>query len=227
MKRILTIVLACLSTFFCQKATAQRPLTEKEKEVYQQRIQDVVNDFNARVTEIWRRPTETEKRNMERFNAQKEVEINAALNLFIGKGKAYIEERIDSVWNGREYEERVTRHNRRPVSMQTSNVNNEIIGTQTVESYLRKAAKDRGARVKVSACDAYFASGLKEVGPGRYEATVAFVQDFVRYTAEDRRVYADRTTKVIRVILTKEKRGDDEVYVVELGDIRVVETRRL
>lgn len=224
MKRILTTMFACLSLFFCQEAVAQRPLTEKE--IYQQRIQDVVNDFNARVTEIWRRPTETEKKNMERFNAMKKTEINAALNLFIGKGKAYTEEQIDSVWNGWGYEERIKLQDCNPVQMQTSNVNNEIIGLQSVESYLRRASNDKGAKVEVSACDAYFASDLKEVAPGRYEASVAFVQDFVRYTAEGR-VYADRTTKVIRVILTTERRAENEVYVVELGDIRVVETRRL
>ena len=220
---MLTILL--LASFV--DAKAQRQLTEEEKAQYKQRIEDVVNDFNGRVSEIWRRPNKVESQNMEKFRAAKEVEINAALKLFIGDGKPYVEEVIVERWNGYEYVESIEKVNHRAVVMETSSVNNSKITKQTIESYLRKAAKAVGSRIEVSACDAYFASDLKEVSPGRYEATVAFVQDFFRYDQEGRKVYADRTTKTIRVYLTKQRRSGEEVFIVELGDIRVVETVRI
>ena len=227
MKKALCLLFTGLLLVSFVDAKAQRQLTEEEKAQYKQRIEDVVNDFNGRVSEIWRRPNKVESQNMEKFRAAKEVQINAALKLFIGDGKPYVEEVIGERWNGYEYVESIEKVNHRAVIMETSSVNNSKITKQTIESYLRKAAKAVGSRIEVSACDAYFASDLKEVAPGRYEATVAFVQDFFRYDKEGNKVYADRTTKTIRVYLTSQKRAGEEVFIVELGDIRVVETVRI
>lgn len=227
MKKVLCLVLTSLLLAAFVDAKAQRQLTEEEKAQYKQRIEDVVNDFNGRVSEIWRRPNKVESQNMEKFRAAKEVQIDAALKLFIGDGKPYVEEVIGEWWNGYEYVESIEKVNHRAVIMETSSVNNSKITKQTIESYLRKAAKAVGSRIEVSACDAYFASDLKPIAPGRYEATVAFVQDFFRYDKEGRKVYADRTTKTIRVYLTSQIRAGEEVFIVELGDIRVVETVRI
>lgn len=227
MKKVLCLVLTGLLLASFVDAKAQRQLTEEEKKQYKQRIEDVVNDFNGRVSEIWRRPNKVESQNLEKFRAAKEVEINAALKLFIGDGKPYVEEVIGERWNGYEYVESIEKVNHRAVIMETSSVNNSKITKQTIESYLRKAAKAVGSRIEVSACDAYFASDLKEVSSGRYEATVAFVQDYFRYDKEGRKVYADRTTKTIRVYLIREIRVGEEVFIVQLGDIRVVETVRI
>lgn len=231
MKKLLCLIIILAGVGLTFDASAQRILTAQEKELYKQRIEDVVNDFNGRVSEIWRRPTRVESQNMERFLAAKEIEISEALKLFIGKGKPYEEEIVEEKWNGYEYETTTRRVKHRAVAMQTSNVNNKVISNQTVESYLRKAAKAQGSRIEVSACDAYFLGGdkgeLKEVAPGKYETTVAFIQDFMRYNAEGKRVYADRTTKIIRVYITLVQRPDGEYFKVELGDIRVVETVRL
>ena len=233
MKKILCVLFTSLLLAPCFDAKAQRQLTEKEKTEYKQRIEDVVNDFNGRVSEIWRRPNRVESQNMDRFRAAKEVEINAALKLFIGDGKEYEEEVIGERWDSYEhrYVKFIEKEKHPAAVMETSSIYSTKITRQTVESYLRKAAKAVGSRIEVSACDAYFASDLKEVesinGKRRYEATVAFVQDFVRYDREGRKVYSDRTTKTIRVYITTEKRFDEEVFIVELGDIRVVETQRL
>lgn len=227
MKKIF-VILPFLALFaISSTANAQRALTEQEKSMYQERILDVVNDFNARVSELWRSPTRLEKQDMERFRANKKTEINAALALFIGKGKEYDVEEIREVWDGQRYVNKVVKQKMPAVKMETSSVNTTKIFRQTVESYLIKVSKNVASRVEISACDAYFASDLKEVAPGRYEASVAFVQDFMRFNSEGTRVYADRTTKVIRVYLTAERRAGREVFVVELGDIRVVDTRRL
>lgn len=227
MKKVLCILFTSILLASFVDAKAQRQLTYEEKEMYKQRIEDVVNDFNGRVSEIWRRPNKVESQNMEKFRAAKDVQIKAALKLFIGQGKPYDEEVIGERWDGYRYVESVEIIKHRAVTMETSSVNSSKITKQTVESYLTKAAKAVGSRIEVSACDAYFASELKEVAPGRYEATVAFVQDFFRYDKEGRRVYADRTTKTIRVYLTSQQRAGEEVFIVELGDIRVVETVRI
>lgn len=230
MKKVLCLVLTSILLACFVDAKAQRQLTEDEKELYKQRIEDVVNDFNGRVSEIWRRPNKVESQNMEKFRAAKEIEINAALKLFIGDGKPYVEEVIGERWNGYEYVESIERVNHRAVIMETSSVNNSKITKQTIESYLRKAAKAVGSRIEVTACDAYYASGrdlLKEIEPGKYEAVVTFVQDFIRYDKEGRKVYADRTTKTIRVYVTSVIRAGEKVFAVELGDIRVVETVRI
>lgn len=227
MKKILCLLLTSILLISFVDAKAQRQLTNEEKQLYKQRIEDVVNDFNGRVSEIWRRPNMVESQNMEKFRAAKEVQIQAALKLFIGQGKPYEEEVIGERWNGYEYVQSIEIIKHRAVTMETSSVNSSKITKQTVESYLIKAAKAVGSRIEVSACDAYFASDLKEVSPGRYEATVAFVQDFFRYDKEGRKVYADRTTKTIRVYLTSQRRAGEEVFIVELGDIRVVETVRI
>ena len=229
MKKVLCLVLTSILLMSFVDAKAQRQLTEKEKAQYKQRIEDVVNDFNGRVSEIWRRPNKVESQNLEKFRAAKEVQINAALKLFIGDGKDYEEEVIGEKWDAYEhkYVKFIEKERHRAAIMETSSVNSSKITKQTVESYLRKAAKAGGSRIEVSACDAYFASDLKEVASGRYEATVAFVQDYFRYDNEGRKVYADRTTKTIRVYLIREIRVGEEVFIVQLGDIRVVETVRI
>ena len=228
MKKALCFLLTSLLLASFVDAKAQRQLTEEEKAQYKQRIEDVVNDFNGRVSEIWRRPNKVESQNMEKFRAAKEVQIDAALKLFVGEGKDYEEEVIVEKWDDEhKYVKFVEKEWHRAAIMETSSVNNSKITKQTVESYLRKAAKAVGSRIEVSACDAYFASDLKEVAEGRYEATVAFVQDFFRYDKEGRKIYADRTTKTIRVYLTSQRRAGEEVFIVELGDIRVVETVRI
>ena len=226
MRRVFFFVcsLLCFGTINVSKAQSQ--LSEQDKVLIKSHVEDIVNDFNGRVSEIWRRPNSVESQNMEKFKAEKEVQINEALKLFIGEGKDFEEEVIGERWdfNENKFVQFVEKERHRAAIMETSSISSSRITKQTIESYLRKAAYGIGHRVEVSACDAYLLTDLKQLdGERKYQATVAFFQDFVSYDHEGRKVYSDRTTKTIRVYITSEKRFDEELLFVKLGDIRTVE----
>lgn len=227
MKKIFFFVLTLLCFGTIKVSNAQIQLSEGEKEVIHGKIEDIVFDFNAKVGEIWRRPNKVESQNMEKFREAKEMLIDATMKLFIGDGKPFEEDIISERWNGEKYEEFTEKVNHRAVIMETSIMNSRKTARQTIESYLRKASKGIGSQVEIVDCEAYYARDLKEVAPGKYEATMICIQSVMSYDKERHEPYIDRTTMTIRVYLTPTILWGEVVIHIKLGDIKVVETQRM
>lgn len=181
-------------------------LSQEDKLEFQQRIADLVKEFQGYLTKI----ANDKNEDVTRLSARK-----AALNLFIGKGEAYNFEEVDGS---------MTHYD--PVKMWTSSKYNSRVRSQLMTSYLDNLYQ-LGNRyiIKIQSVDAVRVDNITAVGNGKYVAMAYFVQKYYRYTRDGKLIYTDETTKKVKIYINPIEVGDGIVWKPYMGDVYVVSTR--
>ncbi len=201
-------------------------LSKAEEESLKQAIKETVDQFNDRLTEIWRRPNQVERLDLDKFNRYKDTYIATTLQMFINNGNAWwAYDTVKLPLEGRFILDSVLIHE--APRMQTSSVNNSKSKSQLVKTYLRKAKNSSYRKVEVTSSESCFCSNLRKISDNAYEATLTFTQLFRAYNGEGRLVYGDRTTKTIKAYVFPTVTVGEIVWNIALGDIKVTETSRL
>ena len=221
MKYIKYLLMACMvlgsySVFGQQKRTT---LSDEEQNAITQGIKELVNQFNDRLTEIWRRPTDSEKLDMKKFDRKKKFYVKETLAMFVNNGEDWysydtIGGRVDSTLI------------RNAARMETTSKWRSKPYSQPVKTYLAKASTSSYDSVVVTTGDAWYCSNLKKISDDIYEATLSYTQSFKAYNGEGRLVYGDRVTKTIKAYAFRVVVIDDVVWRLSLGDIKAVEWER-
>lgn len=181
-------------------------LSEEDKAEFQQRIADLVKEFQGYLTKIANDKNAPDIRQ----SAKK-----AALNLFIGKGESYQFEEIDGSYTSYD-----------PVKMWTSSKYNNRVRAQRMTTYLDNLyALGNRYIIKIQSVDAVRVDNINSVGNGRYVAMAYFVQKYYRYTKDGQLIYTDETTKKVKIYINPIEVGDGIVWKPYMGDVYVVETR--
>ena len=202
MKRSLVLVSALMlvAGVVCAQTS---DLTPEEEQAVKQQAKVKVETFTQYVS----------------FVASKEYEddvratyAKAALDLFLGKGKAW----QDAFGNTKPAPQ-----------MQVSSIHPRTrqvtVQAYAVALYMHNLQYLNYTNVRVESSKASFISSIKKIGTNEYETTLTYVQLFVG-ERDGVVVYKDKTTKTVKVIL---KRIGDEQYHrwdVLLGDIAVSAT---
>lgn len=181
-------------------------LNEEDKAEFQQRISDLVKEFQGYLTKI---------ANNENSSDIRQSAKKAALNLFIGKGESYKFEEIDGSYTTYD-----------PVKMWTSSKYNNRVRNQRMTSYLDNLyALGNGYIIKIQSVDAVRVDNINSVGNGRYVAMAYFVQKYYRYTKDGKLIYTDETTKKVKIYINPVEVGDGIVWKPYMGDVYVVGTK--
>ncbi len=192
----------------------------------QQAIQQKVDQFNDRLTEIWRRPTDVDRLDMTKYDKYKKKCISDALKMFIANGNDwYSYDTVELPREGRYILDSTLIH--AAPKMRVSSVNRKDERPLLVKTYLTKAYNSGYAKVEVTSSEACFCSNLRKVNDNLYEATLTFTQLFKAYNGEGRLVYGDRTTKTIKAYVFPIVTVGERRWEIALSDIYVSETSRL
>ena len=185
----------------------QNDLTEDDKIELQHRVKLKVEEFQGYLSDIV---------NTKLTNTQRKESIQAALDLFIGKGKSYTVEN--------EYGET---ENRNPVRMQVSSINNDRRRWLPMTKYLSNQYENvhRYGKVEIESADAVRVDNIRKVGDGQYMAVAYFCQKYVGYR-DGRRVYGpDITGKKVIVYISAIETPIGTVWDAKLGDVYVTSTK--
>lgn len=142
----------------------------------------------------------------------KEHHINAALNLFSGKG-GDVKDEYGNV------EIPAPR-------MEVSSVNTQNIRSYLIKQYLINLENLPYTDVKIEKTNCAFVSNLKQVGTNKYEAVLSFAQVFIG-KRDGVVVYRDRTKKDVKVYIEQKDYGEKTRWEILLGDISVKATEIL
>lgn len=195
MKKILSIfaVLLC----FCANAQTT-DLTEEVKETLKQQARVKVDELTNHISFIMQKSGYG--------NDIKDFHIQAALNLFLGKGKSYSDKY----------------GNVQPAPrMQVSSINRETGAVSVrdfpVSTYLSNLKYLSYDQVEITNSRSTFIDDLHKVGNDEYEAVLSWVQIFIGKNG-DIVIYKDRTKKNIVVRMQKKNYGGIVRWDVLLGD---------
>lgn len=134
-----------------------------------------------------------------------------ALNLFINKGEPYEED-------GRK---------KKGVLMEVTSVNNKTSRHRLIKEYFTGLINLNYEKVTISTTEVsdIEVSKLKRIAENQYVCTCYFEQVFCGYR-EGRPVYRDVTRKKVKCYVFKEQTEDGEEYMVMLGDVTAMSTKR-
>lgn len=211
-KVILSIIAIVLCT--CHVFGQTNDLTQEDMNQLLLQTQLKVNQFNGYISFIAKKEKYSSQQHQREVESSKDAYIKEALKLFIGGGKAFVDEY----------------RNRQPApTMQVSCVlrNGKIRNNAPKEIgvYLNNLKYLRYSEVQVTAGDAYFCSEARQVGENKYVTTLSYRQYFVG-KQDGRVVYNDKTDKTITVYIQKKVIDGRSLWTVLLGDIKVDATER-
>ncbi len=196
MKKFLCIICVFLPLAMMAQTSDLTP--EIEKQLTQQaKIQ--VDHFNQYVSFIASKQYSDEVRG---------EYAEAALDLFIGKGREY----SDIYGNIKEAPQ-----------MAVSNVRTGVKRKYSVALYLQNLQYLDYSEIKMEFAKAVFISSLKQVSEDRYETVLSYCQIFTGYK-DGIKVYSDKTTKQIKVYINRIGDKERSHWEVLLGDVDVVAT---
>lgn len=137
---------------------------------------------------------------------------NKALNLFINKGDEYEE-------NG------VTKEG---VLMEVTSVNRKRTFPKLIKTYFNGLMMLNYDAVQISTTEVseMRVSRLREVENNLYVCTCYFEQAFAGYR-DGRPIYKDITRKRVKCYVRKEQTEDGTEYIVMLGDVTAIDTKRM
>ena len=186
-------------------------LTQEEKTELSLKIKQNLEDFQDYLRTITSNDVSSEV---------KDMAIENALNLFIGKGKPYImydPYSNDKIWN-------------EGVKMQTSSSR----GTKRVQlmsTYLNRLKGMIGgiySKIIIESADAVKVDDIYATGDGRYMCTAIICQHFCGYSENGYVQYEDWTTKKIKIHIDKTTiaipDGEKNIWKIRLGDMNVIDT---
>ena len=146
-----------------------------------------------------------------------------ALKLFVGEGKAWVEEILNS-----EGTRVVDRVNRKAVTMGVTSLRNPKPRKKTMADYLLGLAEIRYNAVTIETTDWHDmrVSEVRKVGDDKYECTVYFEQVFTSKGPDNIPGYSDRTKKKVTCYIDLVQTDDGLEILVQLGDVTAYETKK-
>lgn len=208
MKKILCIFAA----FFVAIFTFAHDLTPSQIETLQKSVLDKLNEFQYHIQIAADKTVNQTTRNNHR---------DLFLCLFMNKGREY------SVYDpdkGRNVP-------RSAAKMQTINARTHNIGTQRVINYIDKLVANKMSYVKITQADVVRLDNIEKTSNGKYEAMAYICQKFVRYNGDGKVVYADITSKRIKIYIDSQEirtpSGTKVVWDVKLGDVVVEDVQKI
>lgn len=211
-KKVLLSVIAIILCS-CHVFGQTNDLTKEDMDQLLLQTQLKVNQFNGYISFISKRERYSSMEQQQEVERNKDAYIKEALKLFIGGGKAFVDEH----------------GNQQPAPiMQVSRVlrNGKVrINEKEIGIYLNNLKHLGYSEVQVTAGDAYFCSEARQVGENKYMTTLSFRQFFVG-KQDGRVVYRDKTDKTITVYIEKKVIDGHTTWTVLLGDIKVDATER-
>ena len=150
----------------------------------------------------------------------------AALNLLIFQGEEYDETAVEILSDGTTKE---TTIHKEGVMMEVSSLSSDTTARKTVKEYLDGLLNLSYAQVDIKTTEVanIEVSKLQKYRDDMYVCTCYFEQEFRGYNKDGIPQYKDITKKRVKCYIKVEETEDGEEYVIMLGDISVVETRRL
>lgn len=135
-----------------------------------------------------------------------------ALNLFVGKGFSYEENGVEK--DG--------------VMMEITSVNRKSVSHKLMRTYFENLINLNYSNVKIESTEIakIKVSNLQQVEENLYVCTCQYDQAFVAMR-DGRVVYKDITTKRIKCYVTVEDTEDGKEYIIMLGDVTALETKRM
>ena len=135
-----------------------------------------------------------------------------ALNLFMGKGFSYEENGVEK--DG--------------VMMETSSVNRTSVNHSLMRDYFDRVIRLRYSDVKITSTEIadIKVSNLQQIDENLYVCTCQYDQAFVGYR-DGKPAYKDITTKRIKCYVYAEDTEDGLEYIILLGDVTALETKRM
>lgn len=197
-------IICILSAIFCTTMFAQSSILEQEvNESIKKQARHVVDAFTTHLEYI----AETSK-----SDSIKDYHIDAALDLFIGKGNATIDKDGDTI--------------PAPI-IEVSSVNrpNEKV-PYLIKPYLKRMKKLQYTKVILKTSSSYCVSELQPTGQDcEYEAVLSVKQLFIGMRGEVT-VYIDTTTKNFHVHIKCIKGSNVVRWQILLGNVLVYQTER-
>jgi hypothetical protein len=198
MKKILILLIAVLTGIFSASAQSDG-LTKEIENTLKEQAMVKVNELTDHISFLMKKSGYD--------NTVKEYHLRAALNLFVGGGRAYTDK-----WGNQQ----------RAAHMQASRINRATsavsIKEYPVSTYLSNLKYLDYDEIIITNSNSTCIGDVYKTGDGEYEAVLSWVQIFVGKKG-DMTVYRDKTKKDIVVKMTRNEYDDGIVrWSVLLGD---------
>lgn len=211
---LLFAILALLSGKYAN-AQVYNDLDERTNKKIAERAREEVGQFTDYLKEIADKKIERKTRLYYK---------DIALKLFVGEGKAWVEEILNS-----EGTRVVDRVNRNAVTMGVTSLRNPKPRKKPMADYLLGLAEIRYNAVTIETTDWHDmrVSEVRKVGDDKYECTVYFEQVFTSKGPDNIPGYSDRTKKKVTCYIDLVQTDDGLEILVQLGDVTAYETRKI
>ena len=211
---LLFVVLALLSGKYVN-AQVYNDLDERTNKKIAERAREEVGQFTDYLKEIADKKIERKTRLYYK---------DIALKLFVGEGKAWVEEILNS-----EGTRVVDRVNRKAVTMGVTSLRNPKPRKKPMADYLLGLAEIRYNAVTIETTDWHDmrVSEVRKVGDDKYECTVYFEQVFTSKGPDNIPGYSDRKKKKVTCYIDLVQTDDGLEILVQLGDVTAYETRKI
>lgn len=208
------VVLALLSGKYVN-AQVYNDLDERTNAKIAERAREEVGQFTSYLADIADKKIERKTRLYYK---------DVALKLFVGEGKAWVEEILNS-----EGTRVVDRIDRKAVTMGVTSLRNPKPRKKPMADYLLGLAEIRYNAVTIETTDWHDmrVSEVRKVGEDKYECTVYFEQVFTSKGPDNIPGYSDRTKKKVTCYIDLVQTDDGLEILVQLGDVTAYETKKL
>lgn len=212
--RILLFVVIVLFSSMYANAQVYNDLDERTNAKIAERAREEVGQFTDYLKEIADKKIERKTRLYYK---------DIALKLFVGEGKAWVEEILNS-----EGTSVVDRVNRKAVTMGVTSLRNPKPRKKPMADYLFGLAELRYKAVTIETTDWHDmrVSEVRKVGDDKYECTVYFEQVFTSKGPDNIPGYSDRTKKKVTCYIDLVQTDDGLEILVQLGDVTAYETKK-
>ena len=214
MKRFIFALLLIIGGYVYSPLFAQSDieLTPQQKEDIIVRMKDKLEDFLFRLQLMGEKTNPLEVR---------QKAYDQAIKLFIGNCEPYYV--MNPITGASE--------RKKAVQMETSSVNRSTTNCQPMKQYFKNLLNNRSyTNIKIEQADVIRIDNFRQVGPGKYEAIASFCQYFKGYSGDQIR-YADKTYKTVKIYidytLNRGSSGDEAIFDIKLGDMKVLATERI
>lgn len=201
MKALNKFVVVLITMFFMVSNVSAQ--TFDQEKMIQKRAAEKVAQMNDYISFM-----ASKKKNLENRKYYKPK----ALNLFMGKGYSYEENGVE----------------KKGVMMEITSVNRKSVSHQLIRDYFDNLINLKYTDVQITSTEIanIKVSNLQQIDENLYVCTCQYDQAFAGYR-DGRPVYKDITTKRIKCYVKVEDTEDGEEYIIMLGDVTALSTKRL
>jgi hypothetical protein len=170
---------------------------------------------------------------IKRRAAEKVAQMNDYISFMASKKKAYknrkyYSEKALNLFIGRGYDYEENGINKKGVMMEITSIRKTSVSHKLVRDYFNNLINLNYSDVKITSTEIanIKVSNLQQISEDTYVCTCQYDQAFVGYR-DGRPLYKDITTKRIKSYIKAEDTEDGTEYIIMLGDITALQTKKL